>query len=157
MVVFDTALRLKARVAAAAFKDEVTSERAVLDFTQDLLHGLAGFVSDDAATGAVIAELGGVADGLTHLAEDAFIDEVNDELHLVAAFKIGDFGLIAGSDQRFETGLDQFRHTAAQDGLFAEEVGFGFFLEGGFDHAGTRPADALGICLLYTSDAADEL
>ena len=37
MVVFDTALRLKARVTAAAFKDEVTSERAVLDFAQDSL------------------------------------------------------------------------------------------------------------------------
>ena len=85
---------------------------------------------------------------MTHLAEAAFIDEVNDELHLVAAFKIGDFGLIAGSDQRFETGLDQFGHTAAQDGLFAEEVGFSFFLEGGFDHAGTRPALGIGQRLL---------
>ena len=82
---------------------------------------------------------------MAHLAEAAFIDEVNDELHLVAAFKIGDFGLIAGSDQRFETGLDQFRHTAAQDGLFAEEVGFGFRAEGRFDDTGFARAVGGGV------------
>ena len=35
------------------------------------------------------------------------------------------------------------RQSAAEDGLFAEEVGFAFILEGGFDDAGSRTADAV--------------
>src|SRR6185437_2446941 len=48
-------------------------------------------------------------------------------------------------DQRFETGLDQFDGAAAQHGLFAEQVGFGFFTEVGFDDAGTAAAVCHGV------------
>src|ERR1700722_455067 len=34
---------------------------------------------------------------------------------------------------------------AAEHGLFAEEVGFGFFGEGGFEHAGAGAADAFEV------------
>ncbi len=38
------------------------------------------------------------------------------------------------------------RHAAAEDGLLAKEIGFGFFLEGGLDDSASRAADALGPC-----------
>ena len=60
-------------------------------------------------------------------------------------FKIGDFRLIAGFAEGFESVGDQLADTAAQDSLFSEQVGFRFFLEGGLDDPGTGAADASGI------------
>ena len=57
------------------------------------------------------------------------------------AFEVGDFGGVAGFDQGFETGADELGGAAAEDGLFAEEIAFGFFPEGGFDDAGFEAAE----------------
>ena len=61
------------------------------------------------------------------------------------AFEVGDFGCVTGIDQGLEAGADEFGSAAAEDGLFAEEVAFGLFAEGGFDDAGAHGADAGGI------------
>ena len=60
-------------------------------------------------------------------------------------FEVGDFGGVAGFGQGFETGADQFADAAAEHGLFAEEIAFGFFAEGGFDDAGFQAAQRQGI------------
>ena len=88
---------------------------------------------------------GGVADGIAHVAEAAAINQINDQLQLVHAFEISDFGLIAGIDQRFEAGLDQFADAAAEDCLFAKKIGLGFFGESGFKNAGASAAEAFGV------------
>ena len=61
------------------------------------------------------------------------------------ALEVGDLGLVAGLDERLESGLDQRADAAAEDGLFAEQVGFGLLGEGGFDDARARDADALRV------------
>ena len=61
------------------------------------------------------------------------------------ALEVGHLGLVAGFDERFEAGFDQRADAAAEDGLFAEEVGFGFFGDGGLDDAAAGAADALGV------------
>ncbi|MNZ91573.1 hypothetical protein D3C78_1105610 [compost metagenome] len=61
------------------------------------------------------------------------------------ALEIGHFRRVTGFDQGFETGADQFDETAAQNDLFAEEVGFALFLEVGFDDARTAAANAAGV------------
>ena len=61
------------------------------------------------------------------------------------AFKIGDFRLVAGFDQRFKTGADERGDAAAEHDLLAEEVRFRFFFEGRLDDAGARTADGFGI------------
>ena len=71
------------------------------------------------------------------------VDEVHDQLQFVQALEIGDFGLIAGVHQSLEPGADKLAHAAAKDGLLAEQVGLGLFLEGGLDDARTQRADAL--------------
>ena len=53
--------------------------------------------------------------------------------------------MVAGFDEGFEAGFDEGRGAAAEDGLFAEEVGFGFFLERGLDDAAAGAADAFGV------------
>ncbi|MNM92771.1 hypothetical protein D3C81_1051150 [compost metagenome] len=58
------------------------------------------------------------------------------------ALEVGHFRRVASFNQSFETGLDQLNGTAAQNGLFAEQVGFSLVLEGGFDDAGTTAANA---------------
>jgi hypothetical protein len=62
----------------------------------------------------------------------------------VEALEVGHLRLVASFDEGFVTHLDEFGGTAAEDGLFAEEVGFGFFLKGGLDDAGAGTTDALG-------------
>ncbi len=93
----------------------------------------------------VLAPFGGVGDRVVHVGDAAFVDEVDDQLHFVQALEIGHFGRIAGFDQGFEAGADQFDEAAAQHHLFTEQVGLALFLEGGFDDAGTAAADAAGI------------
>src|ERR671934_283830 len=62
-------------------------------------------------------------------AEAALIEEVDDELHLVHALEVGDLGLVAGLDERFERGLDQVRDAAAERRLLAEQIGLRLLLE----------------------------
>ena len=71
--------------------------------------------------------------------------QVNDQLEFVQAFEIGHFRGIARFDQRFEPGLDQRGRAAAEDRLLAEQVGFAFFAEIGFDDAAATAADAAGV------------
>lgn len=59
-------------------------------------------------------------------------------------FEVGHFGLVTGFDEGFEARLDEVGDATAEDGLFAEEVGFGFFLEGCFKDAAAGAADAFG-------------
>src|SRR5215831_4791393 len=61
------------------------------------------------------------------------------------ALKVSDFRLIAGIGERFEAGFDKFTDAPAKDGLFAEEVGFGFFGEGGFQNSGPGATNAARI------------
>ena len=52
------------------------------------------------------------------------------------ALKVGHFRRVAGFDQGLKTCFDEFHRTAAQHSLFAEQVGFCFFAEVGFNDAG---------------------
>ncbi len=109
------------------------------------VHLLADLLADDALAAGHVAVLGGVGDRVAHAADAVLVDEVHDELELVQALEVGDFRLIAGVDQGLEARADQLAAAAAEDGLLAEEVGLGLFLEGGLDDAGAQRADALGV------------
>ena len=93
----------------------------------------------------VVAPLGGVGDGVAHVLEAAAVHEVDDELELVEDLEVGELGLVAGLDEGLEARLDEGGGAAAEDGLLAEEVGFGLFGEGGFEDSGAGAADALGV------------
>ena len=60
------------------------------------------------------------------------------------ALEVSHLRLVACFDKSFVADFDEFGGAAAEDGLFAEEVGLSFFLEGGLDDAGTGRTDALG-------------
>ncbi len=92
-----------------------------------------------------VAVLGGIADGIAHVRDPALVDEVHDELELVEALEVCHLGRVARLDQRFEPGLDQCCCAAAQNGLLAEEVGLGLFLEGGLEDTCLAPADGASI------------
>ena len=61
------------------------------------------------------------------------------------ALKVGNLWLVTGFNQRLEAIHHQLRCATAQNSLFAEQVGFGLFGEGGLDAARAQSADALGI------------
>ncbi|SCJ47210.1 Uncharacterised protein [uncultured Blautia sp.] len=94
-------------------RQEFGGEGTVLDLLEDLPHLLAGVLGNQAAAGAVVAVLSGVGDGVAHLAEAALVDEVDDELHLVAGLEVGHLRLVAGLHQGLEAGLDQAADAAA--------------------------------------------
>ena len=131
--------------SGAVLLHELSGKGAVLDFGEQLFHLRACLVGHDARAGGVVAELGSVGDGIAHVAEAAAVHQVDDELEFVQALKVGDLRLVAGLDEGFEAGFDQGDGAAAQDGLLAEEIGFGFFGEGGFQNAGAGAADAFGV------------
>ena len=100
---------------------------------------VAASIDDGAAR--EVAVFGGVGNRIAHFGDAAFVDQVHDQLHFVAAFEIGHFRRVARFDQRFVSRLNQRGEAAAEHGLLAEEIGFGFFAEIGFDHSGARAAD----------------
>src|SRR5690606_435383 len=99
----------------------------------------------DVGAGNVLAILGVVRDRVVHVGNAAFVDQVDNQLKLVQTLEVGHFRGVTCFDQGFEAGLDQLDGTAAQNGLFAEQVGFGFFTEVGFDDAGTATADGASV------------
>ena len=60
-------------------------------------------------------------------------------------FEIRHFRSIACLGQRLEACLDEVGDATAQNGLFAEKVGFALFAEVGFDDAAAPAAHAAGI------------
>jgi hypothetical protein len=135
----------KLLAAGLVLVDELLGEAAVLDLVEKLLHGELGVGGDDARAGDVVSPLGGVGDGVAHVFESAAIDEIDDELELVAALEVGKLGLVASLAERLEASLDEGGDAAAEDSLLAEEVGFGLFGEGGLEDSGAGGADALGV------------
>ena len=112
----------------------------------------AGVYDDGPAR--VVAVFGGVAHGVAHVLQAALIEQVDYQLQLVHALEIGGFGLVARLDERLEGALDQLGDAAAEDRLLAEQVGFGLFLERGFENAGARAADAARIRQAHAVGAA---
>ena len=102
-------------------------------------------VVDDARAAREVAVLRGVADVLVHLLQAAFVQQVDDELHLVHALEVRDFGLVAGFDERLEAAHDELGGAAAEHGLLAEQIRLGFFAERGREHAAARAADAVRV------------
>src|ERR1039457_1599739 len=124
--------------------DPFLRKDAALDFAEDFLHLGAGLVGDDAFAAGDVAVLGGVADREAHAADARFVDEIDNEFHFMTALEVRHLGSVTGLDEGFEAREDQFRATAAEDGLFAEKIRLGFFANRGLENRGASGADALG-------------
>src|SRR5262245_15784759 len=131
------------RLAAAVLRHPLVGKRPRLDVVEDLLHRLARLLADDALAARHVAVLRRVADGVAHVGDAAFVDQVDDQLHLVEAFEVCHLGRVASLDQRLVAGPDQLGEAAAEHRLLAEEIGLGLFLEGGLEGRRARTSDAL--------------
>src|ERR1035437_9120667 len=125
--------------------DPFLGELAVLDLLQHFFHRLAGFVSYNFFAAREVAVFCRVRNRVTHAAQPAFVDQVDDQLHLMDALEVGNLGSVAGRDQRLESFLHQRSQAAAEHRLFAEQVAFGFFFKGGLQHTGAGRTDAVRI------------
>src|SRR5581483_48813 len=105
-------------------------ERAILNFTQYVVHLLAYMLIDDARAGDVIAIFGGIADGVAHIVHTTLIEQIDDQFHLVHTFEVGNFRLIASFYERFKTCADQRSDATTQHRLLAEEIGLGLLSDG---------------------------
>ena len=126
VVVHARAHGLEARSASLVFQNPVAGEFTGLNVVQNSFHRLLGLFADDARTGNILTILRRVGDGVVHVGDAAFIDQVDDQLGFVQALEIGHLRRVAGFDQGFVTRLDQLNDAAAQNSLLAEQVGFGF-------------------------------
>ena len=106
-----------------------------MDALQSVAHGLARLFVDDFGASHVLAILRVVGDGVVHVGNAAFVHQVHNQFQLVQALEVGHLGRVASFGQGFEAHLHQLHGTAAQHGLLAEQVSFGFFLEVGLDDA----------------------
>lgn len=114
--------------------DEVFGEFVVLDVVQYVFYFGFGLVGNDVWFGYVVVEFGGVGDGVVYVFKVFFVDQVYDQFDFVQCFEVGDFGLVVGFYQCFEVCLNEVGYVVVQYVLFVEQVGFGFFFEGGFEY-----------------------
>src|SRR5215470_10067376 len=69
--------------AGFVFFNPLAGESAVLNARQDFFHLGAGLIADDHVAASKIAVFGGVGDRVAHAREATFVDEVDDQFHLV--------------------------------------------------------------------------
>src|SRR5216684_1323711 len=100
--------------APTIFGDPLAGEFTAPDLLQNGTHHAFGAGIDDPGAAREIAIFGSLADELMHFRQAALMEQIDDELELMQALVIGDFGLIAGLDQGFETLDDEFRGAAAE-------------------------------------------
>ena len=131
------------RLSCRCFLDPLTGKCAVLNLGQYVFHLLPYVLIHNSWSASKIAIGRRFTDELMHLLHAAFVQEINNELQFVHALVVSNFRLVAGIDQRFESGNDEFSSATAQNGLLTEKIGFGLFFEGGLDDSGSRAADSL--------------
>src|SRR5699024_9837490 len=141
----DTATRGQGGCTCSVFQDEVFGVFTTLDLGEAFAHGLAGLGCDDFRSCLVLGKFSDVCDGVIHVGDAAFVDEVNDQLELVQAFEICHFWCVTCVDQGVKACADQLYSTPTQYGLFTKEIGFGFFAEGGLDDTCAAAAVGAGI------------
>src|SRR4051812_5539118 len=107
--------RGEARLADLILQNPVLRPGTVLDVPEKLAHRLLDVLVDDLWSGGVIAIFGSITEGIAHVAQAALINQVGNELQLVAAFKVRELRWVSRLDQRFESGLDEGGDTAAEN------------------------------------------
>src|SRR6266540_500987 len=133
--------REQGRCAGAILQDEVLRVFARLDASERQAHRLLRFFRDDLRSRRVFTVLGVVRDRVVHGADAALVHQVDDKLEFMKALEIGHLWRVARLGKHFVTRFYELDAAAAKYRLLAEQVGFRLFLERGFDHTGTGPAD----------------
>ncbi|CWO61088.1 Uncharacterised protein [Neisseria meningitidis] len=134
MVGIQTAAGSHRRVVDITLLDKHFCVFAGLNAFQGIAHGFFAGSIDHFRAGNVFAVLRIVGNGVVHIGNTAFENQVNNQFHFVQTFEVSHFRRVTGFGQGFKTRLDQLDHAAAQYGLFAKQIGFGFFAESGFNH-----------------------
>src|SRR5271170_2374797 len=86
---------------------------AALDLVQDLFHFLACLFVDDPWPARIVAVLGRIRDGVAHITEAAFINEVNDQLELVQTLEVRYLRRITRFRESLEARANQLADAAA--------------------------------------------
>ncbi len=80
---------------------------------------------------------------MPHLAEPALVHQIDDQLEFVHTLEVGHLFAVAGLNERFVPLFDEAGDAATEDGLLAEQIGFGFLAERRLDGARSGTANAL--------------
>ena len=133
-------------LTSLALKHPVAHKAALLNVVQHFFHGLFGcVVRHNARARNIFAIFSSVGDGIVHVGNAAFIDQIHNQLHFVQALEISHFRGITRFHQRFKASADQLNQAAAQHSLLAEQICFALFFERGFNHARATAANARSV------------
>src|SRR6202167_2762817 len=94
------------------FLDPLAGKRSIPNVGQSFLHRVPCGIAHNFLAPCQVAVLGGIRDRVAHPSEAAFVDQVDNQLHLMQALKIGNLGSEAGFHQSLDSLLDQRRKTA---------------------------------------------
>ena len=128
--------RQNAGSTSTILKDEVLGILTRLNARQHLAHGVLGVLGDDLRTRDVLAILGIVRNRIIHIADTAFVHQVDDQLQFMQTFEVSHLRRITRLDQHLVAFFHQLDTATTQHALLAEKIGLGFFLERGLDNAG---------------------
>lgn len=123
-----------ARIVNATFQDEHLDVLADLDALENVAHDFARLLIDHFRTDHVLTILSIVRDEVVHVDDATFVHQVDDQLQLMQALKVGHFEHITNFDQHLEAHLHQLDGTTTQHDLFTEQIDFDFFTEVDLDH-----------------------
>src|SRR5262249_13561474 len=101
------------RFAGFMFSHPLVGERARLDIRKQPPHLIASRPVYDSWPASQIAVLRGVRYRITHICDPAFVDQIDDQLHLVKTFEVRHLGSVSRFDQGLESRLNQRSEAAA--------------------------------------------
>src|SRR5208282_712716 len=125
--------------------DPLPRKRPILNVGQNFLHCGPRRVAHHFFAARQIAILSGIRNRVAHPPQAAFIDQINNQLHLVQTLEIGDLWRVPGLDQRFESLLDQRGQPSAQYRLLAKQIALRLFLKCGLQHASSCRPNAVRV------------
>ena len=114
-------------------QDPFPREDTLLYVLQDLAHLISDAVINKPWTACKISVFGSIANIISHFAQSAGVDKINNQLEFVETLKVSHLWLVTGFNERVKSGFDECSGSATENGLLTEEIGFGFLTEGRFD------------------------
>ncbi len=125
--------------------DPLTCKRSILNVGQNLLHRSARGVAHNFFPTSQIAILGGIRNRIPHATKTAFINQIDDQLHLVQTLEVSDLRGVASLNQSLKSLLNQRRQPSAQHGLLAKQIALSLFFERGLQHARPRRPNSMRV------------
>src|SRR6266851_1811467 len=122
MLLLFLAQRSEVAPAVLVLLDPLPCERPILNVSQSLLHRRPRSIAYNFLAARQVAILRRIRNRMPHPAQPAFINQIDNQLHLVQTLKVRNLRSVSSLHQRLKPLLDQRRQPTAQHRLLAKQV-----------------------------------